>query len=352
MEVQVKSTYRAVEAYEPGRMRLVERPIPEPGPGQVRIRVEACGVCHTDSILVEQFKAPGVTWPRVPGHEVVGKIEALGEGVTNWKGRGVTNWKIGKRVGVGLFGGECTRCEPCRRGDAINCQNPIWVGLAGDGGYADIVIAEARALASVPDEISPEEAAPLLCAGVTTYNALRNAGLRGGDLVAIQGVGGLGHLGIQYARKMGFRVVAIARGTDKETLARKLGAHFYIDSEKENAAEALQKLGGAKAILATASNAASMGPLFPGLAARGRLIVAGTDGLDVNVNSMELLFGGRVVEGTLTGNAIDEEDTLNFSVLTDIHPMIETMPLERAAEAYARMMRNEARFRMVLTTGN
>jgi D-arabinose 1-dehydrogenase-like Zn-dependent alcohol dehydrogenase len=271
-------------------------------------------------------------------------VEALGEGVTKWE--------VGKRVGVGLFGGECGHCEPCRRGDAINCQNPVYVGLAVDGGYADVMIAEARALASVPDEISSEEAAPLLCAGVTTYNALRNAGLRAGDLVAIQGVGGLGHLGIQYARKMGFHVVAIARGPEKEALARTLGAHIYIDSEKQNAAEALQALGGAKAILATASNSESMGPLFPGLAARGRLIVAGADGQNVSVNSMDLLFGGRVVEGTLTGTAIDEEDTLKFGVLTDIHPMIETAPLEKAAEAYARMMRNEARFRMVLTTGN
>ena len=339
----MQTTYRAIEAYEPGRMRLVHRPIPEPGPGQVRIRVEACGICHTDFIVVEGVQVPGVTWPRVPGHEVVGRIEALGEGVRHWE--------MGKRVGVGLFGGECGHCEPCRRGDAIHCQNPVYVGLAVDGGYADILIAEARGLASVPDEISSDEAAPLLCAGVTTYNALRNAELRAGDLVAIQGVGGLGHLGIQYARKMGFKVVAIARGAEKEELAKNLGAHIYIDSVRENAAEALQKLGGAKAILATASNAESMGPLFPGLAARGRLIVAGSDGQNVSVNSMDLLFGGRVVAGTLTGTAIDEEDTLQFGALTDIHPMIETMPLEKAAEAYARMMNNEARFRMVLTTG-
>jgi D-arabinose 1-dehydrogenase-like Zn-dependent alcohol dehydrogenase len=221
-----------------------------------------------------------------------------------------------------------------------------------DGGYAEVLIAEARALVSVPDELSSEEAAPLLCAGVTTFNALRNAGLRAGDLVAIQGVGGLGHLAIQYARRMGFHTAAIARGPEKEELARKLGAHIYIDSVREDAAEALRKLGGAKAILATAASSASMGPLLPGLAARGRLIVAGSDGSDVNINSVHLLMGSRTVEGTWIGTAIDEEDTLKFSVLADIHPMIETMPLEQASDAYARMMNNQARFRIVLTMGN
>ena len=338
------STYRAIEAYEPGKTRLIHRPVPEPGPGQVRIRVEACGICHTDAIVVGGVPVSGVTWPRVPGHEVVGRIEAVGEGVTLWN--------VGKRVGVGLFGGQCGHCEPCRRGDAINCQNPTYVGLTVDGGWADVLIAEEKALASVPDEISSEEAAPLLCAGVTTYNALRNAGLRAGDLVAVQGIGGLGHLGIQYARRMGFRVAAIARGSDKKELALKLGAHIYIDSVNQNSVEALQALGGAKAILATASSSESMGPLVPGLSARGTLIVAGADGQNVSVNSLALLFGGRVVKGVLTGTAIDEEDTLNFSVLTDIHPMIETFPLEKAAEAFGRMISNEARFRVVLTMEN
>src|ERR1700752_5038844 len=223
--MQMKSTYKAVEVSAPGTLRVVERRVSEPGPGQVRIRVEACGICHTDAATV-MGSYPGLKLPRVPGHEVIGRIEALGSGVSRWK--------IGQRVGVGLIAGEDGVCEPCRRGDTVNCQNPVVLGVTVDGGYAEVMIAEARAIASIPDELTSVEAAPLLCAGITTYNALRNAGLRGGDLVAVQGIGGLGHLGVQFARHMGFRTVAIGRGTDKKKLARDLGAHFYIDAAAED----------------------------------------------------------------------------------------------------------------------
>src|SRR5438876_8947879 len=240
----MKGAYKAVEVSAPGTLRVVERPLAEPGAGQVRIRVEACGICHTDSATVTGIY-PGLTLPRVPGHEVVGRIEALGSGVSKWK--------IGQRVGIGLIAGEDGVCEPCRRGDTVNCQNPLSSGVTTDGGYAEVMIAEARAISSIPDEFTSAEAAPLLCAGVTTYNALRNAGLRGGDLVAVQGIGGLGHLGVQFARQMGFRTVAIGRGRDKEKLAKDLGAHVYIDTGAEDTAAVLQRMGGARAILATGS---------------------------------------------------------------------------------------------------
>src|SRR6201984_477122 len=257
----MKSTYKAVEVSAPGVLRLVERPVSEPGPGQVRIRVEACGICHTDVATV-MGAYPGLTLPRVPGHEVVGRIEALGSGVSRWN--------IGQGVGVGLIAGEDGVCEPCRRGDIVNCQNPVVSGVTTDGGYAEVMIAEARALASVPDELTSAEAAPLLCAGITTYNALRNAGLRGGDLVGVQGVGGLGHLGIQFARHMGFRTVAIGRGRDKEKLAKDLGAHVYIDTSVDNPATVLKRMGGARAILTTATSGDAMGPLLSGLSVRGK----------------------------------------------------------------------------------
>ena len=334
-------TYKAVEVYEPGKLRVVERKILEPGVGQVRIRVEACGICHSDAATVTgTYK--GLTLPRVPGHEVVGRIEALGAGVSKWK--------IGERVGVGLIAGEDGVCEPCRRGDIVNCENPVVSGVTTDGGYAEVMIAEARGISSVPDELTPAEAAPLLCAGITTYNALRNAGLRGGDLVAVQGVGGLGHLGIQFARHMGFRTVAIGRGRDKEKLAKDLGAHFYVDTAAEDASAALQRMGGASAILATATNGAAMGPLVSGLAARGKLIVVGVPSDPIELKAFPLVFGGRSIHGSLTGTPIDAEDTLAFSVLENIRPMIETVPLEQAADAYARMMEGKARFRMVLVT--
>jgi D-arabinose 1-dehydrogenase-like Zn-dependent alcohol dehydrogenase len=285
---------------------------------------------------------PGLTLPRVPGHEVIGRIDAIGSGVSKWK--------IGQRVGVGLIAGEDGVCEPCRRGDSVNCQNPVVSGVTADGGYAEVMTAEARGIVSVPDELKSAEAAPLLCAGVTTYNALRNAGLRGGDLVAVQGIGGLGHLGVQFARHLGFHTVAIGKGRDKEKLAKDLGAHVYIDTAVDDAAAALQRMGGARAILATAPSGSSMGPLVSGLATRGKLIVVGVPNDEIRLNAFPLVFGGRSIYGSLTGTPIDTEDTLDFSVLENIRPMIETVPLEQAAEGYARMMEGKARFRMVLVT--
>jgi len=337
----MKSTYKAVEVSAPGTLRVVERQVSEPGAGQVRIRVEACGICHTDAATITGVY-PGLKLPRVPGHEVVGHIEALGSGVSKWK--------IGQRVGVGFFGGEDGVCEPCRRGDTVQCQNPIIPGVTVDGGYAEVMIAEAHGIAAIPDELTSVEAAPLLCAGITTYNALRNAGLRGGDLVAVQGIGGLGHLGVQFARHMGFRTVAIGKGRDKEKLAKDLGAQVYIDTAVDDAAAVLQRMGGARAILATAPSGGAMGPLVPGLAARGKLIVVGVPGDPIQLNAFPLVFGGRSIYGSLAGTAIDTEDALAFSVLENIRPMIETLPLEQAADAYARMMQGKARFRMVLVT--
>src|SRR6058998_578876 len=335
------STYKAVEVSAPGTLRVVERPLAEPGAGQVRIRVEACGICHTDAATVTGIY-PGLILPRVPGHEVVGRIDAIGSGVSRWK--------IGQRVGVGFFGGEDGVCEPCRRGDIVNCQNPVIPGVTVDGGYAEVMIAEARGIASIPDELRSAEAAPLLCAGITTYNALRNAGLRGGDLVAVQGIGGLGHLGIQFARHMGFHTVAIGRGREKDKLAKDFGAHVYIDAAADDATAVLQRMGGARAILATAPSGGAMGPLVSGLAARGKLIVLGVPQDQMQLSAFPLVFGGRSVYGSLAGTAIDTEDALAFSVLENIRPMVETVPLEQAADAYARMMQGKARFRMVLVT--
>src|SRR5467141_563344 len=339
--IQMKGTYKAVEVSAPGSLRIVERPVSEPGAGQVRIRVEACGICPTDAATVTGIY-PGLKLPRVPGHEVVGRIEALGSGVSKWK--------IGQRVGVGFFGGEDGVCEPCRRGNMVQCQNPVTPGVTVDGGYAEVMVAEAHGIAAIPDELTSVEAAPLLCAGITTYNALRNAGLRGGDLVAVQGIGGLGHLGVQFARHMGFHTVAIGKGRDKEKLAKDLGAHVYIDTATEDAAAALQRMGGAKAILATAPSGDGMGPLVSGLAVRGKLIVVGVPPDQIQLNAFPLVFGGRSVYGSLTGSPIENEDTLAFSVLENVRPMIETLPLEQAADAYARMMQGKARFRVVLVT--
>ena len=336
-------TYQAVPAAQPGKLEVVERSIVEPAFGEVRIRVEACGVCHSDAITVEGG-FPGLTYPRVPGHEVIGKIEAIGPGVQGWK--------EGQRVGVGFMGGHCGHCENCRRGDFVNCQNQPISGVHSDGGYAEMMIAQASGLAVIPDDLIPTEAAPLLCAGLTTFNGLRNSKARPGELVAIQGVGGLGHLGIQFARRMGFQVAAIARGPEKESLAKKLGAHHYIDSNAQDPVAALQTLGGARLILATAANSKAMSPLLAGLAPRGQLIVAGVGGDEpISVNPVPLLFGTRSIAGTMTGSSIDAEDTLSFSALQGIRPMIETVPLANAADAYGRMMRNEARFRIVLVTG-
>jgi D-arabinose 1-dehydrogenase-like Zn-dependent alcohol dehydrogenase len=335
------NTYRAMEITSPGVFLLVERKITKPGAGQVRIRVEACGVCHSDAGTVES-QLPGIVYPRVPGHEAIGRIEEIGPGVNAWK--------VGQRVGVGFFGGEDGTCETCRRGDTAYCQNPIITGATSDGGYAEVMIAEARALVLIPEELKSEDAAPLVCAGITTFNALRNAG-RAGDTVAIQGIGGLGHLGVQFARKMGFRTVAIGGGPDKEHLANKLGAHVYIDAKAEDAAVALQKLGGADVILATAPSGSAIGSLLPGLAVRGKLVVVGVSGDAIPLNGVPLIFGGRLVMGSLTGRAIETQDTLDFSVLTGVRPMIETLPLAKAEEAYQRMMNGKARFRMVLVTG-
>ena len=335
----MNETYKAVEVSTPGVLRVVERPVSDPGAGQVRIRVEACGICHTDAATVTG-SYPGLKLPRVPGHEVVGRIEALGSGVSKWK--------IGQRVGVGLIAGEDGVCEPCRRGDTVNCRNPVTSGVTVDGGYAEVMIAEARGIASIPEELSSADAAPLLCAGITTYNAVRNAGLRGGDLVAVQGIGGLGHLGVQFARQMGFRTVAIGKGHDKEQLAKDLGAHVYIDTAVDDAAVVLQRMGGARAILATAPSGDAMGPLVSGLAVRGKLIVLGVPNDEIRLNAFPLVFGGRSIYGSLTGTPIEIEDALAFSVLENIRPMIETAPLERAADAYAHLMQGKARFRMVL----
>jgi D-arabinose 1-dehydrogenase-like Zn-dependent alcohol dehydrogenase len=335
-------TYRAVQASAAGKLELVTRPLTEPPHGNVRIRVEACGVCRSDVLTVEGV-GPGLTFPRVPGHEVVGRIDAIGEAVDRWR--------PGQRVGVGFLGGYCGHCEPCRRGDFVNCQNQAISGLHTDGGYAEVMIANERGLAAVPDGLAPADAAPLLCAGVTTFNALRNAPARPGELVAVHGIGGLGHLGVQFARHMGFRVAAIDRGANKAPLAAQLGAHHYIDSGAGDPAAALQALGGASVILTTVPSGKAMSPLIGGLKAKGRMMVVGAATDPIEADTAQLLFGTRGLQGSLTGSPIDEEDTLAFSVLQNIRPMIETLKLEQAAEAYGRMMRGDARFRMVLVMG-
>jgi alcohol dehydrogenase, propanol-preferring len=335
------STYTAFEVSAPGHLRMVQRRVAGPGPGQVRIRVEACGICHTDAATVNGTH-PRLTLPRVPGHEVIGRIEELGPGVSEWK--------VGQRVGVGLIAGPDGVCEQCKRGDTVYCRNPVRSGITADGGYAEVMIAEARGIASIPDELSSAEAAPLLCAGLTTYNALRNAGLRGGDLVAIQGIGGLGHLAVQFARKMGFRTVAIGHGREKEKLAENLGAHLYIDAAVDDAAAVLQRMGGARAILSTGTSGEAMARLVAGLAVRGKLIALGIPADPIPLSATPLIFEGLSVYGSLTGTPMDSEDTLAFSVLENIRPMIEAIPLERAADGFARMMAGKARFRMVLVT--
>jgi D-arabinose 1-dehydrogenase-like Zn-dependent alcohol dehydrogenase len=334
---------RAVQVSQAGGpLELVEREIPEPGPGTVRIKVEACGVCHSDS-LTKNGGIPGMTYPRVPGHEVVGVIHALGAGVAGWN--------PGQRVGVGWHGGHCGYCRSCRRGDFFACETSTLVtGITSDGGYADYVIASTTAIAPVPDQLSPVEAAPLMCAGLTTFNALRHSGAGPGDLVAILGLGGLGHLGVPFAVKMGFRTVAIARGKDKEPLARQLGAFHYIDSQASDPAAELQKLGGAKAVIATVTVAEAMAAVVGGLAPNGTFMVIGAAG-PFTVSPFFLLSGCRSVKGWYSGTSIDSEDTLNFSVLTGVRSVNEVYPLERAAEAFDRMMSGKARFRAVLTMG-
>lgn len=337
------ATMRVIQvATKGGPFELVERELPQPGRGEVRIKVQACGVCHSDSIAKDGL-FPTVSYPIVPGHEIAGVIDEVGEGVIGWT--------VGARVGVGWFGGHCGRCEPCRRGDLVDCRILRIPGVTYDGGYAEAMLAPADALALIPDELSAVEAAPLLCAGVTTFNALRESGARPGDLVAILGIGGLGHLGVQFAAKMGFRTVAIARGGEKEALARQLGAHIYLDSTTQDVAAELTKLGGAKTILATVTSGKAMSAVIPGLAVRGKLVVVGVGMDPIEVSSGDLISGSRSVVGHASGASIDSQDTLAFSALSGVRPTIETMPLERAAEAYDKMMRNEARFRMVLTTG-
>jgi D-arabinose 1-dehydrogenase-like Zn-dependent alcohol dehydrogenase len=325
-----------------GNFELVERNIPEPTRGQVRIKVEACGICHSDA-LVKDGHWPGLQYPRIPGHEIAGRIDALGEGVMQWKG--------GQRVGVGWHGGHCFICDPCRRGDFVLCKNEKITALSHDGGYAEYMISPAEAVAAMPDDLPADEAAPLLCAGITVFNALRNSGARSGDVVAIQGIGGLGHLGIQYARQMGFRTIAIGRGADKQPLASKLGAHQYIDSGATNPSDALQKLGGAHVILATAPDSKSMSALVNGLGPNGKMMVVGAGSDALTVTPIQLILQNRDLKGWASGSSIDWEDTLNFSVLTGIRPMIERYPLEKAAEAYQQMISGKARFRVVLTMG-
>jgi D-arabinose 1-dehydrogenase-like Zn-dependent alcohol dehydrogenase len=325
-----------------GAFELVERERPEPESGQVRIKVQACGVCHSDS-FVKEGTFPGAHYPIVPGHEIAGTIDAVGHGVNTWK--------TGQRVGVGWYGGHCGECESCRRGDFITCRNLRITGITCDGGYAEYTVATTQALALIPDEFSPEHAAPIMCAGVTTYNALRNSGARAGDLVGILGLGGLGHLGVQFARKMGFQTVAITRGREKEASARELGAHHFFASTSDNVPAELTRLGGAQVLLATAVNAKAMSAVIDGLDINGRLVVVGSSADPIAVLPQQLIRERRSVRGWPSGSAIDSQDALAFSALSGVRPVIETMPLQRAAEAYERMMNGKARFRMVLTPG-
>src|SRR5881227_2142189 len=335
------STMRVVQVPRPnGPLEIIERAVPDPAAGQVRIKVQACGIRHSDT-LTKEGTFPGIQYPRVPGHEVVGLIDAVGPNVPGWK--------PGQRVGVGWHGGQCGYCGACRRGDFFACETATRVtGITSDGGYAGYMIARAEAVALVPEELSAVEAAPLMCAGVTTFNALRNSGARPGDLVAVLGLGGLGHLGVQYAARMGFRTAAIARGKDKEPLARQLGAAHYIDSQAADPAAELAKLGGAKVVLATVTHGPAMSATVGGLAPRGRLMVLGAAG-SLETSPFLLIGGRRSVEGWYAGTSIDSEDTLAFSVQSGVRSMNEVYPLERAAEAYDRMMSGKARFRVVLT---
>lgn len=335
------ATMRAVQVGRAGgEFELVERAIPEPGPNQVRVKVKACGICHSD-VFTKEGAFPGIEFPRVPGHEVAGVVDALGPEVKHWR--------VGQRVGVGWHGGHCFHCESCRRGDFVTCANALICGISYDGGYAEYMVAPVEALAVIPDDLSEIDAAPLLCAGVTTYNGLRHAGAVPGDVVAVQGVGGLGHLAIQYAAKMGFRTVALSRGPEKRALAEDLGADLYVDTEAENPVKALRALGGARIILATAPSAKLMSSVIGGLGVNGRLLVLGADPEPIEVSPLQLLAARRSVAGHPSGTAKDSEDTMNFSALKAVRARIETYPLKRAAEAYRRMMANEARFRVVLT---
>jgi D-arabinose 1-dehydrogenase-like Zn-dependent alcohol dehydrogenase len=337
----VPATMKAARITKPGAdLEIIERQIPNPGPGEVRIKVRACGVCHSD-VLTKEGVLPGIQYPRVPGHEVAGILDEVGAEVAAWK--------KGQRVGVGWHGGHDNTCRECRRGDFRNCQNVKICGVSYDGGYQQYMVAPVEALVSIPDSLRDVEAAPLLCAGITTYNALRHSGAMPGDLVAVQGIGGLGHLGIQFASKFGYQVVGIGRGSENASLAKKLGANTYIDSQSTNPAEALRKLGGARVILATAPNSKAMSTLIDGLAPNGELMVIGAAADPIEVTPSQLIFGSRTIQGWAAGTPAASEDTLHFADLTGVRPMIETYPLERAAEAYARMMSGNAQFRVVLT---
>ncbi|HSS97545.1 MAG TPA: alcohol dehydrogenase [Terriglobales bacterium] len=337
------ATMKAMQISKPGgNFELVERAIPEPGRNQVRIKVEACGICHSDA-LVKEGHWPGLQYPRVPGHEVAGRVDAVGPDVVQWK--------AGQRVGVGWHGGHCFVCDPCRRGDFILCQNGKVTGINFDGGYAEYMIAPAEAVAAMPDDLPGDQAAPLLCAGVTTFNPMRNIGARPGDLVAIQGIGGLGHLGIQYARQMGFRTIAIGRGVDKEPLAKKLGAHDYIDTNSVKQADALQKFGGARVIFVTAPSSQAIPELVGGLAPGGKLVILGAGPEPFSLTTIPLIMNRLSVQGWPSGSAMDSEDTLKFSAQSGVRPMIEKYPLEKAADAYEQMISGKARFRVVLTMG-
>jgi D-arabinose 1-dehydrogenase-like Zn-dependent alcohol dehydrogenase len=334
---------RAVHVPEKGAdFELIERETPSPGPGEVRVRVDACGICHSD-LFTKEGLFPGVSLPRVPGHEVVGHIDALGEGVRGWK--------EGERVGVGWHGSHCFVCDACREGDFILCENADITGVTRDGGYADFMVARAEALARMPESLDATEAAPLMCAGVTVYNALRHSVARPGDLVAVQGVGGLGHLAIQYAHRFGYRTVAVSGSGSKESLARELGAHHYLDASKKDPAEALTEMGGARVVLATAPSAEAMTQMLGGLGRGGQLLVVGADAEPLQVSPFALLPKRASVRGWPSGTARDSQDALEFSDLTGTRTMVETYPLEKAAEAYQRMLNNEVRFRAVLTMG-
>jgi D-arabinose 1-dehydrogenase-like Zn-dependent alcohol dehydrogenase len=332
---------KAAQVSKPGEaFEIVEREIPEPGAGQVRIQVKACGVCHSD-VLTKEGSWPGIQYPRVPGHEVAGIIDEVGAGVSAWK--------KGQRVGVGWHGGRDNTCRECRRGDFRNCRNLKIAGISYDGGYQQYMVAPVEALVPIPDSLSDVEAAPLLCAGITTYNALRHSGAFPGDLVAVQGIGGLGHLGIQFANKFGYKVAAIGRGAENAALAKKLGASVYIDSKSVNAVQELQKLGGAQVIVATAPSSKAMSELIDGLGPNGKLMVIGAAFDPIEVTPIQLISGSKTVQGWAAGTPADSEDTLQFAEQTGVRPMIETFPLEKADEAYARMLSGKAQFRVVLT---
>jgi D-arabinose 1-dehydrogenase-like Zn-dependent alcohol dehydrogenase len=332
---------KVAQVSKPGAdFQITEREIPKPGAGQVRIKVLACGICHSD-VLTKEGAWPGIQYPRVPGHEVAGIVDEVGNGVSEWK--------KGQRVGVGWHGGHDNTCRECRRGDFRNCRNVTIPGISYDGGYQQFMVAPVEALVPIPKSLTDAEAAPLLDAGVTTYNALRHSGALPGDLVAVLGIGGLGHLGLQFANKFGYKVAAISRGSENTALAKKLGAHIYIDSKTTKPAEALQKLGGAKAILATAPNSKAMSELIDGLGPNGKLIVIGATFDPIEVTPVQLIFGNKNIQGWAAGTPADSEDTLNFAEVSGVRPMIETYPLEKAGEAYERMMSGKAEFRVVLT---